>query len=94
MSDKVDRAAYEQTSTVLKALAHPDRLTIVAGVMKNECNVGEIQENLGLPQSTVSQHLRILRDAGVIKGRNEGTKRCYKVINDLARTIVTHMEED
>ena len=79
---------YEQTSRVLKALAHPDRLAIVAGVMKDECNVGEIQKKLGLPQSTVSQHLRILRDAGILKGRNEGTRRCYRVIHPLAQYIV------
>lgn len=72
---------YEKTSEILKALAHPARLQIVIGLIKNECNVTEIQKKLGLPQSTISQHLRILKNSKVIKGRRESTKVCYKVIN-------------
>ena len=58
----------EEASEMLKALAHPARLAILAGLLKDECNVGRIQETLRLPQSTVSQHLRVLKDKGIIKG--------------------------
>ena len=84
---------FEKNSRILKALAHPDRLAITAGVMKNECNVGQIQARLKLPQSTVSQHLRVLRDAGIIRSRREGNKRCYRVINDLARLIAGELDK-
>jgi DNA-binding transcriptional ArsR family regulator len=79
---------YEKVSETLKALAHPARLKIVAGLLKDECNVGQIQKVLRLPQSTISQHLRILKNAGIIKGRKEGTKTCYRVIDVRVRKIV------
>jgi len=79
---------YEEISETLKALAHPARLRIVLGLLKDECNVAQIQKVLGLPQSTISQHLRILKNAGIIKGRKEGTKICYRVIDARVRKIV------
>ena len=80
--------SYEEMSEMLKALAHPARMKIVIGLLKDECNVNQIQKVLGLPQSTISQHLRILRNAGIIKGRREGTKTCYRVIDVRVRKIV------
>jgi DNA-binding transcriptional ArsR family regulator len=79
---------YEQVSETLKALAHPARLKMVAGLLKDECNVAQIQKVLGLPQSTISQHLRILKNAGIIKGRREGTKTCYRVVDARVKKIV------
>jgi len=72
---------YEKISETLKALAHPVRLKIVVGLLKDECNVAKIQKVLRLPQSTISQHLRILKNAGIVKGRKEGNKTCYRVID-------------
>ena len=69
---------FERISERLKALAHPARLQIVAGLLKNECNVSEIQQSLGLPQSTISQHLKVLKNGGIIKARREGTKMAYR----------------
>ena len=80
--------SYEKITEMLKALAHPARLKIVVGLLKNECNVAQIQKVLGLPQSTISQHLRILKNAGIIKGRREGNKTCYRVIDARVRKIV------
>jgi DNA-binding transcriptional ArsR family regulator len=79
---------YEKVSETLKALAHPARLKMVAGLLKDECNVAQIQKVLGLPQSTISQHLRILKNAGIIKGRREGTKTCYRVVDARVKKIV------
>ena len=79
---------YEEISEMFKALAHPARLKMVVGLVKDECNVAQIQKTLGLPQSTISQHLRILRNAGIIKGRREGNKTCYRVIDVRVRKIV------
>jgi DNA-binding transcriptional ArsR family regulator len=80
--------SYEQTSEMLKALAHPARLKMVVGLIKDECNVAQIQKVLRLPQSTISQHLRTLKNAGIIKGRRQGTKTCYRVIDARVRKIV------
>ena len=82
------RLNYDEISETLKALAHPARLKIVIGLLKDECNVTQIQKVLGLPQSTISQHLRILKNAGIIKGRREGTKTCYRVIDARARKFM------
>jgi DNA-binding transcriptional ArsR family regulator len=79
---------YEKVSETLKALAHPARLKIVSGLLKDECNVGQIQKVLRLPQSTISQHLRILKSAGIIKGRREGIRTCYRVIDVRLRKIM------
>jgi len=76
---------YEKISETFKALAHPARLKIVAGLLKDECNVSQIQKALGLPQPMTSQHLRILKNAGIIKGRKEGTRRYYKVVDEQVR---------
>ena len=83
----------QEISDVLKALAHPSRLEIVAGLLKNECNVGQIQRSLGLPQSTISQHLRVLKSNGIINARQEGTKRCYKVVDARVRKIMRVIEK-
>ncbi len=81
----------EESSEVLKAIAHPARLRILAGLLKDECSVSRIQQKLGLPQSTISQHLRILRDRGIVQGRREGTKHCYSVIDSRVKKILEAM---
>ena len=78
----------EDASEMLKALAHATRLAIIDGLLKNECNVTQIQKKLGLPQSTISQHLRVLRNYGIIKARQEGAKRCYQVADNRVRKIM------
>src|SRR6185369_17443606 len=61
-----------------KALAHPARVAILRLlIQKNNCICGDIVDELPLSQSTVSQHLKELKEAGLIKGDIEGTKVCY-----------------
>jgi DNA-binding transcriptional ArsR family regulator len=61
-----------------KALAHPARVAILKLLAsKQTCVCGDIVEELPLSQSTVSQHLKELKDAGLIKGEIEGAKVCY-----------------
>ncbi|MCD6459139.1 helix-turn-helix transcriptional regulator [bacterium] len=83
---------YGRDSDLLKALGHPVRLKIVAGLMSgHECNVTTMVENLKLPQSTVSQHLSILKNNGIIAFRKEGVKTCYRVVNQYARAIINEL---
>ena len=65
---------YLKSSDLLKAIGHPVRLQILHGLMKDDCNVSKIVKSLGIPQSTVSQHLGILRTRKIIKSRKDGTK--------------------
>src|SRR4051794_39472761 len=61
-----------------KALAHPARIAILHFLVKQQsCMCGDIVEELPLSQSTVSQHLKELKEAGLIKGEIEGAKVCY-----------------
>ena len=78
----LDKKIYEKKAEKLKALAHPHRLCIVKGLIDNKCNVTKIQECLGLPQSTVSQHLAKLKAAGIIDGERKGLEICYSVIDN------------
>jgi len=84
---------FEEMSDILKAMAHPMRLKILLGLKKDGCNVKEIQKNLGLPQSTISQHLRILKQVKIIKGRREGTRICYTIISDWGKQIIEMIRE-
>ena len=61
-----------------KALAHPARIAILKFLAKQQsCMCGDIVEELPLSQSTVSQHLKELKEAGLIKGEIDGAKVCY-----------------
>jgi len=83
-----DLKIYERKAEKLKALAHPQRLCIVHGLMENNCNVTKIQECLGLPQSTVSQHLAKLKAAGIIEGNRNGLEICYSVVDEEIKEVV------
>lgn len=62
----------------LKALGHPLRLQIIRILLDYEdCICGDLVEALPVAQSTVSEHLRILKQAGLVKGRVDGPRRCY-----------------
>ncbi|MDZ4757494.1 MAG: metalloregulator ArsR/SmtB family transcription factor [Bacteroidota bacterium] len=66
------------TAVLLKALAHPARIAIVEYLIKvDACICGDIVNELPLAQATVSQHLRELKTAGIIKGTIEGNAICY-----------------
>lgn len=72
-TDKQNRLA-----TLAKVLGHPARIAILQYMIKKEsCICGSLVEELGLAQATISQHLRALKDAGMIKGTVEGVSVCY-----------------
>lgn len=61
-----------------KALAHPARIAILEFMIyKQQCICGDIVDELPLSQSTVSQHLKVMKDVGLIKGDIEGNTVCY-----------------
>ena len=68
----------EQFSKICKALGHPARVRIVEYLKETDrCICGEIVDILPLAQSTVSQHLKILKESGLVKGEIEGPRTCY-----------------
>ena len=79
---------YIKESELLKALAHPIRLRMVEGLLGKECNVSRMVKALNIPQSTVSQHLGILRSRGIVSIRKEGVKTCYRVIDSRIKELI------
>ena len=67
-----------EMAKIAKALAHPARIAILEHLLKvNDCICGDIVSELPLAQPTVSQHLKELKNAGIIKGNIEGNSVCY-----------------
>lgn len=65
-------------AVMAKAIAHPARIAILQYLAKaNACICGDIVEELGLAQATISQHLKELKNVGLIQGSVEGTSVCY-----------------
>lgn len=74
----------ERLAAMAKALGHPARIAILRTLTGRACVCGEIVEVLPLAQSTVSQHLKVLREAGWIVGVVEGPRSCYSLDSEAA----------
>jgi len=73
-----DVAGAEDLARLTWALAHPARVRIVRLLLsRNSCLCGEIVEEMPLAQSTVSQHLKILKETGLVQGEIDGPRVCY-----------------
>jgi len=84
--------SMDMFAKVCKALGHPARIRILKYLKEeNRCICGQIVEMLPLAQSTVSQHLKCLKEAGLIKGEVEGLCTCYcidlKVLKDFKKRV-------
>jgi ArsR family transcriptional regulator len=72
--------ADDELAVLAKAVGHPARVQILRLLVRREsCICGDIVEELPLAQSTVSQHLKVLKDAGLIRGEIDGPRVCYCV---------------
>ena len=84
-----DPKYYEETSEILKAIAHPVRLCIVRGLSQSEgCNVSYMQGCLGIPQSTISQHIAKLKAAKIIEGERKGLEIVYRLKDERVKNII------
>lgn len=81
-------AAAEGASELLKALANRHRLMIVCQLIERERSVGELASALCVRDSTVSQHLALLRKDGIVGTRREGQTIFYSIESPAARTVV------
>jgi DNA-binding transcriptional ArsR family regulator len=80
-------------ATLLKALAHPARIAIIQHLVKAEhCICGDIVEELGLAQATISQHLKELKAIGIIKGCVEGTSVSYCIDEKVWQQVKKEMD--
>ena len=78
MNEKT-RKRYEARAKIAKAMAHPSRLLMLDLLQKQEMCVSDLTEEVGADQSTVSKHLALLKDVGLIDVRKEGALSYYRV---------------
>jgi predicted transcriptional regulator len=77
-----------QLATALKAIAHPARIAILQQIIAAKaCICGNLALELGLAQATISQHLKELKTAGIIKGTIEGVSVCYCINDEVWNTL-------
>lgn len=77
---KTDIYSEEQVelAQMIKVLGHPARIAILQSIIRaDKCICGELVTEIGLAQSTISQHLKELKSIGIIQGTIEGTSMCY-----------------
>jgi len=79
---------YDKYAQLCKALSHPIRLQMIDVLSDDECCVTDVMTALNISQSTTSQHLNILKNAGIIYPEKHGTRTCYKVSDKFAIEII------
>lgn len=80
-------------AVTLKALAHPARIAILQHIIRqNACICNDLVEELGLAQATISQHLKELKNIGIIKGNIEGTSVCYCIDESIWMQIKNELQ--
>lgn len=89
MNIGIMEAAADRASELLKALANRHRLLIICQLIDGERSVGDLAEFLGLRDSTVSQHLALLRKDGLVSARRDAQTIYYSIASDPAREILT-----
>jgi DNA-binding transcriptional ArsR family regulator len=82
-------AAANRASELLKALANRHRLLIICQLIDGERSVGDLAELLGIRDSTVSQHLALLRKDGLVSARREAQTIHYSIASPAARELLT-----
>ncbi len=76
-------------AALMKAIGHPARVAILQYLIeKKSCICGEIVDEIGLSQPTISQHLRELKSIGLISGSVDGTKVCYCINEDTYKELI------
>lgn len=84
--------ALESLARICKSLGHPVRLQIIAFLLADkQCFCGQIVSRLPLAQSTVSQHLKCLKDAGLIVGKVDGPGNCYCLNREVLKYFKTSL---
>jgi DNA-binding transcriptional ArsR family regulator len=94
--DKFDidamQAQASRASTLLSAMCNEKRLMILCRLVQGERSVNELTDALLTPQSTISQHLALLRREGFVKARRDGQTQFYSLVGDDARAILETLQ--
>lgn len=82
------REAAHSACALMKVLSNPDRLLLLCELAQGERNVGELQDELGIVQPTLSQQLSVLRDAELVETRREGKSIYYRIASEQALAVM------
>lgn len=82
------KARADSASDLLKKVANPNRLVILCALAEGELSVSELQKQLSVTQGALSQHLAILREAGLVETRREGLCAINSLAGDRAMQII------
>lgn len=77
----MSKQKFDEGADLLKVMAHPTRLAILDSLKHGKKCVSDMAELLSTPQPNVSQHLSILRREGIVTYSEEGSKRCYSIVD-------------
>jgi DNA-binding transcriptional ArsR family regulator len=92
----IDQTTARQVADTMQALAAPSRVRILARLREAPCSVNELAEAVGMEQSAVSHHLRLLRHLGLVVGEREGRRTIYELHDEhvgvLLAEAVYHVE--
>lgn len=88
MQQNIQQTTDGELAGLCKALAHPSRIAILRHLLaEDRCICGRIVEILPFAQSTVSQHLKILKESGLVQGEVEGPRTCYCINKNMPRHL-------
>ena len=97
LQDKIDlkrvKRAAATACSLLKALAHEDRLVLLCQLAEGERSVGELEELLDIRQPSLSQQLGVLRNEGLVSTRREGTRIYYALASTEAIAVMRTLYE-
>ena len=86
---KLNQRYVAAQAKIFKALGHPSRLTMVVALQEGEKCVCELQQMVGFDMSTISKHLAVLKEAGVVSTEKKGTSVYYKLTLPCLETFLT-----
>jgi DNA-binding transcriptional ArsR family regulator len=82
------RNRFQRSVRLLKALAHPLRLEMVCGLRQQPCTQTYIADTLGIPQSSVAQHLKVLRTEGLVSAERRGVEVVFSIADPVVSDVI------
>lgn len=96
MKEESKKENFDELAELARGLSHPHRLRIIKILAElpseNQCMVSSIVEQLPIAQSTVSQHLKVLKETGWIEGRIDGPRVCYCINEEVFSKYIVQLD--
>jgi DNA-binding transcriptional ArsR family regulator len=84
---------YKEGARILKAIAHPVRLQLLDIIRNAHPCVRFMEEELGIAQPNISQHLSLLRNIGIVESQRDGNQVCYSIKNEIVLNILDSLKD-